>query len=95
MPKSKLSSSQLANFGRVVTIGYASNPAGGIFELVWGDVELVDEETGQVMWRYWEQLPPPGDRVAAWPSRQPAGPRTRWPYRTGRFDDRRCRTTLA
>ena len=31
---------QLASFGQVVTIGYASNPERGIFELGWGDVEL-------------------------------------------------------
>jgi hypothetical protein len=55
---------QLARLGQVVTIGYASNPALGVFELVWGEVELVDEETGRVRWRYSEQLPPPGGLAA-------------------------------
>ena len=80
--------SQLASLGQVVTIGYASNPGGGIFELVWGDVELLDEETGRVMWRYSEQLPPPGDLVTDVASRQPVRPTDGdGHHRTGRFDD--------
>jgi hypothetical protein len=78
---------QLASFGQVVTIGYASNPERGIFELGWGDVELVDEGTGRVFWRYWEQLPPE-DQAGEAATRQPLAPvdgdgRTR----AGRFDD--------
>jgi hypothetical protein len=78
---------QLASFGQVVTIGYASNPERGIFQLGWGDVELVDEETGRVFWRYWEQLPPE-DQAGESAMRQPVAPldgdgRTR----DGRFDD--------
>jgi hypothetical protein len=79
---------QLARLGRVVTIGYASNPGGGIFELVWGDVELVDEETGQVLWRHWEELPPPGDQAAEGSPRQPMLPGNGdGRDRLGRFDD--------
>ncbi|MGI9149855.1 MAG: hypothetical protein ACR2IK_25475 [Chloroflexota bacterium] len=47
---------QLAKFGRVVTVGYASNPTAGIFELGWGDLELVDEGTGELHWHHWEPL---------------------------------------
>jgi hypothetical protein len=47
---------QLAQFGRVVTVGYASNPTAGIFELGWGDLELVDEDTGALHWHHWEPL---------------------------------------
>jgi hypothetical protein len=79
---------QLASRGLVVTIGYASNPSGGIFELGWGDVELVHGKTGEVRWRHWEQLPPPGAQADGIPSRQPLAPldedgRTQ----AGRFDD--------
>jgi len=77
---------QLAKFGRVVTVGFASNPAGGIFDLGWGDVELVHEETGGVIWRHWEQLPPPGDQAAGADPRQPLSPPDSRD-RTGRFDD--------
>ena len=79
---------QLASLGQVVTIGYASNPGGGIFELGWGDVELLDEKTGRVFWRHWEELPAPGDQAGETTPRRPvapvdAGGRTR----AGRFDD--------
>ena len=79
---------QLASLGQVVTIGYASNPAGGIFELGWGDVELLDERTGRVFWRHWEELPQPADQAAGATPRQPVAPidgdsRTR----AERFDD--------
>lgn len=47
---------QLRRFGRTVTIGYASNPSAGLFDLGWGDLELVDEESGEVTWPYWEAL---------------------------------------
>jgi hypothetical protein len=77
---------QLARFGQVVTVGFASNPAGGIFDLGWGDVELVDEEAGGVIWRHWEQLPPPGDQAAGGEPRQPLSPPD-GRDRTGRFDD--------
>jgi hypothetical protein len=78
---------QLARLGRVVTVGFASNPGGGIFELGWGDVELIDEETGRVMWRYWEQLPPPGEQAGVVAPRQPAFPDGDGRYRAGRFDE--------
>lgn len=77
---------QLAKFGRVVTVGFASSPAGGIFDLGWGDVELVNEETGDVIWRHWEQLPPPGDQAAGGQPRQPLSPPDGHDH-TGRFDD--------
>jgi hypothetical protein len=79
---------QLASLGQVVTIGYASNPGGGIFELVWGDVELVDDETGRVFWRYWEELPPPGDQAAGASPRQSVLPGDGvGRSRADRFDD--------
>jgi hypothetical protein len=79
---------QLARLGQVVTVGFASNPAGGIFDLGWGDVELLDEETGDVVWRHWEQLPPPGDEAAeAGPGRPLLPSDSGGRDRTGRFDD--------
>jgi hypothetical protein len=79
---------QLARFGQVVTIGYASNPARGIFDLGWGDAELVNEDTGEVVWRYWEQLPP-WDQAAGGASGRPWSPLApQGSYdHTGRFDD--------
>ncbi len=47
---------QLAAFGQVVTIGYASSPSLGVFDLGWGDLELVDDKTGVVIWHSWEPL---------------------------------------
>jgi hypothetical protein len=64
---------QLAKLGQVVTVGYASNP-GGILDLGWGDVELLDEQSGRVFWRYWEQLPPPGAQTIRGVPRQPVSP---------------------
>lgn len=79
---------QLARLGHVVTVGYASNAGGGIFELGWGDVEIIDEETGRVQWRYWEELPPPGDQAAGGSPRKPAAPADGdGSARAGRFDD--------
>jgi hypothetical protein len=77
----------LASFGQVVTVGYASNPEGGIFELGWGDVELVNEETGQVVWRHWEQLPPGDQAGEAAPLRPVAPLDGDGRARAGRFDD--------
>lgn len=48
--------SQIADRGRVVTIGYASNPSAGIIDIGWGDAELVDLEIGTVHWSHWEPL---------------------------------------
>ena len=45
---------QLRNFARVVTVGYASSPH-GIYDLGWGDVELLDDD-GTVNWLHWEPL---------------------------------------
>jgi hypothetical protein len=79
---------QLARLGQVVTVGFASNPGGGIFDLGWGDVELIDEDTGRVVWRYWEQLPPPGDQAAGVEPRQPVSPAAGdGRGRSVRFDD--------
>jgi hypothetical protein len=75
---------QLASRGRVVVVGYGSTPAGGVFELGWGDVELVDDETGTVFWHTWELLPMM-DMVAP---QTATGPRAvRKQVRAGRFDD--------
>ena len=45
---------QLRSLARVVTIGYASNPH-GIYDLGWGDVELLDDD-GTINWLHWEPL---------------------------------------
>lgn len=47
---------QLSAFGRVVTVGYASNPGSGVSGMVWGDVELIDAQTGDVAWHDAEPL---------------------------------------
>ncbi|GAA3665277.1 hypothetical protein GCM10023081_00180 [Arthrobacter ginkgonis] len=47
---------QLAAFGQVVTIGFGSNPASGLWGLGWGDLR-VDEENGKAVWETWEALP--------------------------------------
>jgi hypothetical protein len=65
---------ELARLGRVVTVAYASNPGVGVFDLGWGEVELIDEETGRVMWRYWEQLAPPAERAVGGAPRQRVSP---------------------
>lgn len=47
---------ELIKAGSVVVVGVSSGPD-GIFELGWGDVELLDRETGAIRWIYWESLP--------------------------------------
>lgn len=64
---------QLARFGRVVTVGFASNTS-GIFELGWGDAELVDEQTGEVRWHYWEPLAPSGEQAVGGEPRRSVSP---------------------
>jgi hypothetical protein len=79
---------QLARLGQVVTIGYASNPSAGLFDLGWGDVELVNEETGEVSWHYWEQLPPPAGQAGVATPRKPLAPVDGdGRAQAGRFDD--------
>jgi hypothetical protein len=80
---------QLAKRGRVVTVGYASNPSLGIFDLGWGEVELLDGETGEVAWHYWEVLPPPGgDASGGTAPRRPVTPVDGdGSTRAARFDD--------
>lgn len=46
---------QISEFGRVVTIGFASNPS-AMFSLGIGEVALADPETGAVEWPHWEPL---------------------------------------
>lgn len=77
---------ELAAFGRVVTVGFSCNPVGGIFELGWGDAELLDPETGQVHWHHWEALSrqvgaAAGRELVAVPEPAPAA------EATPRFDD--------
>jgi hypothetical protein len=64
---------QLKTQGRVVILGFASNPQ-GIFEVGVGELELTDEQTGRVEWRHWEKLPPPGEHGASGESRRPVAP---------------------
>ncbi|WP_239339559.1 hypothetical protein [Frankia sp. CiP3] len=78
---------QLAAFGQVVTVGYASSPSLGVFDLGWGELELVDDETGEVIWHGWEPLRRrghggAGGAVASGPLKPVDGS-----GRTGRFDD--------
>lgn len=46
---------ELRRYATVVTVGYASNPA-GLLDLGWGVVELLDDK-GAVDWTHWEPLP--------------------------------------
>ncbi|TVU62033.1 hypothetical protein FQP90_13325 [Paenarthrobacter nitroguajacolicus] len=48
---------QLRRFGRLVVIGYASNPAAGVWGIGWGDLELKNAATGEITWPHWETLP--------------------------------------
>lgn len=77
---------QLASLGRVVTVGYASNPSSGLFDLGWGDMELTDEATGAVSWYHWEPLVQGqeigGVGTPATPGKPPGDP-----GQFGRFDD--------
>lgn len=79
---------QLAEFGQVVTVGFASNPM-GIFALGWGDAELVDEKTGAVAWHHWEPFSAAGPATGE--SDGGARPSPIRPAdgsgRAGRFDD--------
>ncbi|ABW09529.1 hypothetical protein Franean1_0061 [Parafrankia sp. EAN1pec] len=78
---------QLSRLGRVVTIGYASSPALGVFDLGWGDAELVDESSGAVVWHTWELLRRGGSGGAGVSTpKLPAGPRDP-SGRRSRFDD--------
>jgi hypothetical protein len=78
---------QLRRFGQVVTIGYASNPS-GLFDLGWGDLELLNEDSGEVVWQHWEpllgddQAEEGGARVPRGPERPPGDA-----ARARRFDD--------
>lgn len=77
---------QLKMLGQVVTVSLASNPS-GIFDLGWGEVELLDEQTGRVRWRHWEQLPPPGEGAAGGEPQRPVWPTAGDGNRGVRFDD--------
>jgi hypothetical protein len=81
---------QLARFGQVVTIAFASNPAAGVFDLGWGDAELDDLESGSVTWPHWEPLsaswPSAGTGSTTWAPRPSLSPAAA-PNRAGRFDD--------
>lgn len=57
---------ELIKLGSVVAVGISSGPE-GIFELGWGDVELLDRETGEIRWLYWESLPTTVSAEAAEP----------------------------
>lgn len=64
---------ELQTQGRVVILGFASNPH-GIFDLGVGEIELTDEQTGTVKWRYWEPLPPQAEQGAGDEPRRPVSP---------------------
>lgn len=67
---------QLSSFGRVVTVAYGSSPTDGLFEIGWGDAELISEDTGQVHWHHWEALPiaEPGEGGLGMPAAAPLRP---------------------
>lgn len=82
-------SAQLASFGRVVTVAFGSNPTDGLFDLGWGDAELISEDTGHVFWHFWESLPAADLRAAGLGVPTPAPLRSVDPVdgsRVGRFD---------
>lgn len=82
-------SAQLASFGRVVTVAFGSNPTDGLFDLGWGDAELISEDTGHVFWHSWEPLPAAEPRAAGLPAPAPTPLRSVDPVdgsRVGRFD---------
>lgn len=65
---------ELHRFASVVTIGYASSPA-GLFDLGWGELKLLDD-SGAVRWDNWEPLPwRSGERGALVGAHAPAAPR--------------------
>lgn len=64
---------QLAEFGRLVTVAYASNPS-GLFDVGIAEVELADEKTGSVVWGHWESLNHTVDVSDSRPTLIPAQP---------------------
>lgn len=46
---------QFSRFGRVVVVGFGSNP-NGLWGVGWGDLEIVDVASGEVRWPVWEAL---------------------------------------
>jgi len=46
---------QFSRFGRVVVVGFGSNP-NGLWGIGWGDLEIVDVVSGEVRWPVWEAL---------------------------------------
>lgn len=77
---------QLQSLVRVVPIGYRSNVS-GLFELGWGDLELLDS-SGAIHWRHWERLEPvlsdgraPGARPATAPQPETGSAATATPPR--------------
>ena len=75
---------ELARLGKVATVGFGSNPAAGIFALGWGEIDLVNAETGEIAWLHWEDLPGTGELGGGMvPPIMP----TAGTGRTGRFDD--------
>ncbi len=43
-------------FARTAVIAFGSNPKDGVWDLGWGDLELVDPARGGVVWHHWEAL---------------------------------------
>lgn len=54
---------QLSRFGRIVVVGFGSNPS-GIWGIGWGDMEIEDLATGLVHWPTWEGLHGVDERLA-------------------------------
>lgn len=74
---------QISEFGRVVTIGYASNPS-AMFSLGIGEVVLADEASGAVEWPHWEPLNTTLEALEQRPALTLAAPLT---VGGNRFDD--------
>lgn len=64
---------QLRRFGSVATIGFSCNP-GGMFELGWGDCELIDDGSRRIYWSHWENLSRPGPDAGSGGLRVPLKP---------------------
>ncbi|MFS0717901.1 hypothetical protein ABC337_09870 [Arthrobacter sp. 1P04PC] len=77
---------QLRSFGRIVVVGYASNPVAGVWGIGWGDLELEDESSGKVHWTHWESLDGSQPFASTRDIPRPAVPATRTVDDTDRFD---------
>ena len=74
LPKSRRSSISWRGSAKSSPSATPATPAGASSSSAGVTSRLVNEETGQVQWRYWEELPPPGDQAAGGSPRKPVAP---------------------